>query len=97
VPLDAADPGPDPGESLVPSRQHAAADGTAGPDMAADTGTGLPEEIVLHREEPVVGVRVVPAERVRLRTEVVQGQERVGARLQRERIAVDNDPAVRRS
>jgi stress response protein YsnF len=52
----------------------------------------VPEEIVLHREEPVVSVRVVPTERVRLRTEVVQGQERVSAQVQRERITVDEHP-----
>jgi uncharacterized protein (TIGR02271 family) len=67
-----------PGESLVPQER---------------TGQGLPEEIVLHREEPVVSVRVVPAERVRLRTEVVEGQERVSAQVQRERIVVDQDPS----
>lgn len=73
VPLDAPETGP--GESLVPD------DGGA--------RQGLPEEIVLHREEPVVSVRVVPAERVRLRTEVVQGEERVSGQVQREQIAVD--------
>lgn len=67
-----------PGDSLVPD------DGGA---------RGLPEEIVLHREEPVVDVRVVPAERVRLRTEVVQGEERVTGQVQRERIAVDRNSA----
>lgn len=63
-----------PGESLVAEEQ---------------AGSALPEEIVLHREEPVVSVRVVPAERVRLRTEVVQGEERVSGQVQREQIAVD--------
>ena len=53
------------------------------------TDQGLPGEIVLHREEPVVSVRVVPAERVRLRTELVQGEERVSRQVQREQIAVD--------
>jgi stress response protein YsnF len=66
-----------PGESLVPQER---------------TDQGLPEEIVLHREEPVVSVRVVPAERVRLRTEAVAGQERVSAQVQRERIVVE-DPS----
>jgi stress response protein YsnF len=94
VPLDAPDAGP--GESLVDvgpgdAGRHAAT-GTA------DTGgtAGLPEEIVLHREEPVVSVRVVPAERVRLSTQLVQGQEQVGAQLQREQIAVDEQPVVAR-
>jgi hypothetical protein len=68
-----------------------------GPGESLVSGTAdLPEEIVLHREEPVVSVRVVPAERVRLRTEVVQGQEQVGARVQREQITVDEQPVVQR-
>ena len=53
------------------------------------TGTGLPEEIVLHAERPVVGVEVVPVERVRLRVETVQGEERVSGQLQREQIVLD--------
>jgi len=78
VPLDAPDPGP--GESLVDS----------GP---AGTG-GLPEEIVLHTERPVVSVEVVPTERVRLRTEVVEGQETVSGPVQREQIVVDQQPSA---
>jgi Domain of unknown function (DUF2382) len=74
VPIDAPDPGP--GESLAPDGGYAA-------------GASLPEEIVLHREEPVISVRVVPAERVRLRTDVVEGQEQVSGRVQREQIVVD--------
>jgi stress response protein YsnF len=86
VPIDAPDAGP--GESLLDEGRHA--EPAAGPD-------GLPDEIVLHREEPVVSVRVVPVERVRLRTDVVQGQETVGDRVQREQIVVDEDrvPPVR--
>jgi stress response protein YsnF len=80
VPLDAPDPGP--GESLADEGRHAE------PVAATD---GLPGEIVLHREEPVVSVRVVPAERVRLRTDVVQGQETVSDRVQREQIVVDEE------
>jgi stress response protein YsnF len=78
VPLDAPDP--DPGESLL--------DG--GP---ADSDPGLPDEIVLHVERPVVGVEVVPVERVRLHTETVQGQERVAEQVQREQIAVEETPS----
>src|SRR5947209_8355520 len=66
VPLDAPDPGP--GESLTPA--------------ADDVGGGLPDEIVLHAERPVVTVEVVPTERVRLRTEVVAGQETVTGQVQ---------------
>jgi stress response protein YsnF len=86
VPLDAPDPGP--GESLVPAREAGAA-GSPG-------SAGLPEEIVLHTERPVVSVEVVPSERVRLRTELVQGQEQVSAQLQREQIVVDQDSVPRR-
>ena len=50
---------------------------------------GLPEEIVLHAERPVVTVEVVPVERVRLRTEVVTGIETVTDQVQREQIVVD--------
>jgi stress response protein YsnF len=69
----------EPGESLVP----------------AETGGGLPDEIVLHTERPVVSVEVVPTERVRLRTEVVQGQETVTRQVQREQIAVDQQGPAR--
>ncbi len=54
---------------------------------------GLPDEIVLHAERPVVGVEVVPVERVRLRTEEVVGQEQVSDRLQREQIILDQSGA----
>jgi stress response protein YsnF len=79
VPIDAPDD--DPSESLVPVD-------------AAHTG-GLPDEIILHTERPVVSVEVVPTERVRLRTDAVSGQETVTERVQRERIAVDEQPVSR--
>jgi stress response protein YsnF len=80
VPVDAVDDGP--GESLVPD------------DQAPHTsGQGLPDEIILHTERPVVTVEVVPTERVRLRTEVVQGQETVSGQVQREEIVVDETRA----
>jgi uncharacterized protein (TIGR02271 family) len=50
---------------------------------------GLPDEVVLHAERPVVSVEVVPVEHVRVRTEVVTGQEQISDRLQRERIVAD--------
>ncbi|MEX5720579.1 PRC and DUF2382 domain-containing protein [Geodermatophilus maliterrae] len=89
VPLDAPDPGP--GESLTPAG-GVAAPGTAG-GTGTGLGTGLPDEIVLHAERPVVGVEVVPVERVRLRTELVQGQEQISEQVQREQIVVDQTPA----
>ncbi len=82
VPVDAPDEGP--GEALV-------AEETAGTTAAP----GLPSEIILHTERPVVTVEVVPVERVRLRTEVVQGQETVTEQVQREQIVVDQDAAPR--
>ncbi len=66
----------EPGDSLVP---------------AASGGGGLPDEIVLHTERPVVTVEVVPVERVRLRVDVVEGQETVSGQVQREQIVVDQD------
>jgi uncharacterized protein (TIGR02271 family) len=77
VPLVAADDRP--GESLLATDEQ--------------PGGGLPDEIVLHTERPVVTVEVVPTERVRLRTEVVQGQETVTEQVQREQIVVDQDVA----
>lgn len=77
VPVGGAAPAP--GESLVPAEGD------------AEIGGGLPEEIVLHAERPLVSVEVVPVERVRLRTEVVHGQEQVTDQVQREQIVVDED------
>jgi stress response protein YsnF len=90
VPLDAPDSGP--GESLV---DDAARGGTGMPAGGHETAGGLPEEIVLHTERPVVSVEVVPVERVRLRTEVVEGQETVTEQVQREQIVVDETPSTR--
>jgi len=78
VPIDAPDL---PGESL--------GDGEYTGTGTTTAGSGLPDEIILHTERPVVTVEVVPVERVRLRTEVVQGQETVTGQVQREQIAVD--------
>jgi stress response protein YsnF len=86
VPLDAPDLGP--GESLVGPDGDVV--GRGGHHGAVG---GLPDEIVLHTERPVVSVEVVPVERVRLRTETVQGQEQVTERVQREQIVVDETPS----
>jgi stress response protein YsnF len=80
VPIDAVDDGP--GETLLSDE----------PRTATPSG-GLPDEIVLHTERPVVTVEVVPTERVRLRTQVVEGQETVTEQVQREQIVVDRDAA----
>jgi len=82
VPIDAVDEGP--GETLVADEPRPGA-----------AGSGLPGEIVLHTERPVVTVEVVPTERVRLRTELVQGQETVTEQVQREEVILDQDAGVR--
>ncbi|SEP13092.1 PRC and DUF2382 domain-containing protein [Trujillonella endophytica] len=84
VPIDAPDPGP--GESLDAGE---APDGGPSTAPIPAVGGGLPAEIVLHAERPVVSIEVVPVERVRLRTEVVTGTERVTEQVQREQIVVD--------
>jgi len=85
VPLEAPD---EPGESLLPP------DGAAGGRHHREPEVGgLPDEIVLHAERPVVTVEVVPTERVRLRTELVDGTETLTRQVQRERIVVDQDGA----
>jgi stress response protein YsnF len=73
----------------------------AGPAVGSPAGgslaDGLPDEIVLHTERPVVTVEVVPVERVRLTTELVAGQTSVSERVQREQVTVDQHPVPRRS
>jgi stress response protein YsnF len=78
VPIDAPDAGP--GETLLGDETRTSA-----------SSAGLPEEIILHTERPVVTVEVVPTERVRLRTQVVRGQETVTEQVQREQVVVDHD------
>jgi stress response protein YsnF len=85
VPLDAVDEVD--GEFLVPADASAAGTTTG--------ASGLPSDIILHTERPVVTVEVVPVERVRLRTEVVQGTETVTEQVQREQIAVDQHASPR--
>ncbi|MFP5372776.1 MAG: DUF2382 domain-containing protein, partial [Actinomycetes bacterium] len=91
VPLDAPDPGP--GESLLAEDRTPRGEGLAA--GSAGSPGGLPDEIILHTERPVVSVQVVPVERVRLRTETVQGQETVSGQVQREQIVVDESSAPR--
>jgi stress response protein YsnF len=96
VPIDAVDEGV--GESLMPADEtHGAHSGARTDGTIAGTATGgLPDEIILHTERPIVSVEVVPRERVRLRTELVQGQETVTEQVQREQIVVDETPTVGR-
>lgn len=69
----------------------------AGPATGGSLADGLPDEIVLHTERPVVTVEVVPVERVRLTTELVAGQTSVSERVQREQVTVDQHPVPRGS
>ena len=91
VPLDAPDSGP--GESLLAEQEGPR--GGESPAGGPGSAGGLPDEIILHTERPVVSVQVVPVERVRLRTEIVQGQETVSGQVQREQIVVDESPSPR--
>jgi stress response protein YsnF len=81
VPIDSPDLGP--GESLVSEQPSSGG--------AAPRAGGLPDEIILHTERPVVTVEVVPTERVRLRTQQVEDVETVTEQVQREQIVVDQD------
>jgi stress response protein YsnF len=83
VPIDEPDL---PGESLT---------GVASSGVPGGTTGGLPDEIILHTERPVVTVEVVPVERVRLRTVVVEGQETITEQVQREQIVVDQHASPR--
>ncbi len=80
----------------VPIDEPVDADVRGGETLVSDpapTVGGLPDEIILHTERPVVSVEVVPVERVRLRTELVEGQESVTEQVQREQIVVDETPS----
>jgi len=89
VPLDAPDTA---GESLIGADQERSGGGL--PAGGSGTAGGLPDEIVLHTERPVVSVEVVPVERVRLRVQTVEGQETVTERVQREQIVVEETPSA---
>jgi hypothetical protein len=49
-------------------------------------------ELILHREEPVIGLRVVPAERVRLVKQVVSEQRTVTEELRKEQVDLRSEP-----
>jgi Domain of unknown function (DUF2382) len=49
-------------------------------------------EVVLHREEPVIQLRVVPAERVRLFKDVVTEQRTVTEEIRKEQVEVQSEP-----
>jgi Domain of unknown function (DUF2382) len=49
-------------------------------------------EVVLHREEPVIQLRVVPAERVRLLKQVVTEQRTVNEEIRKEQVDLQSEP-----
>jgi uncharacterized protein (TIGR02271 family) len=61
----------------------------------ADADAG-PLELVLSREEPVVGTRVVPVERVRVFRAPVVDERTIHETLRREEVEVDLPPEQRR-
>ena len=98
VPLDALDTDHGVVTEGEPLQAGSATGGLAGGSVAGGSlATGLPDEIVLHTERPVVTVEVVPVERVRLTTELVAGQTSVSETVQREQVTVDQHPVPRGS
>jgi stress response protein YsnF len=93
VPLDALDTESGVVSEGEPLQARSATDGRA----AGSLSDGLPEDIVLHAERPVVTVEVVPVERVRLTTEIVAGQTSVSETVRREQVTVDQHPVPRGS
>jgi hypothetical protein len=67
-------------------------DAAAGIDDLAEADARPLPELVLHREEPEVSMRVVPVERVRVSRRPVLGQRTVSARLGREQVEVEQSP-----
>jgi uncharacterized protein (TIGR02271 family) len=56
------------------------------------TGDQALLEVVLHREEPVIQLRVVPAERVRLYKQVVTEQRTVTEEVRKEHVDLRSEP-----
>ena len=74
----------------LPSDQVADGGADGWVDPGQDDATQL--ELVLHREEPVVQLRAVPVERVRLVKRLVTDQRTVTEELRAERVEVDKGP-----
>jgi stress response protein YsnF len=62
-----------------------------GPVQAA--GDQALVEVVLHREEPIIQLRVVPAERVRLFKDVVTEQRTVTEEIRKEQVDLQSEPS----
>jgi uncharacterized protein (TIGR02271 family) len=69
-------------------------DAPAGPPDAEPVDTEPPLELVLHREEPEIHLRVVPVERVRVVKQVVTDHHTISEQLRKERVEVDPDPTI---
>ena len=67
-----------------------AGEGNGDAELSADERT-----IELREEQPVVGKRVVPKERVRIGKEVVRDQEHVSEPVRKEQVEVDQPDGER--
>lgn len=76
-------------QELIVERHPAS--GTVTADVVAPEDAA-PLVIVLHREEPVVEMRVVPVERVSVLTTRVTEQQDIAATVRAERIETDETP-----
>lgn len=65
----------------------------AGGDLSGTAAGGV-LEVVLHEERPVVGVQVVPVERVRVITEVVTTEQQLSGDVRSERVELEGAPGV---
>jgi uncharacterized protein (TIGR02271 family) len=74
-------------EHEPPADADAGAGDAAGGREDSDSGY----EVVLHEEQPVIGKRVVPRERVRLDKEVVTDEEQVTGEVRKEHIDIEDD------
>jgi uncharacterized protein DUF2382/PRC-barrel domain protein len=64
------------------------------PSDAEPAGMEAPLELVLHREEPEIRLRVVPVERVRVVKQVVTDHHTVSEPLRKEQVEIDADPTI---
>lgn len=77
-------------EELVIEREPIAEDAVGLVPSPATLGDGEDIVVVLHAEEPVIGRRVVPVERVRLRRDTVIEDHTVTESVRKERADVDH-------
>lgn len=85
-------------EELVIEREPLSPEEVAATSLPGELGEGEDVVIVLHAEEPVIGRRTVPVERVRLHRDTVVEDARITDQVRKERVEVDHttieeDPA----